>query len=67
MYPKHHLYPAHLPGALHPAGHIDCVPPDVILRLASPDHPGHHGAPGNTNAEREHLTQESYFQRWSEN
>lgn len=30
------------PGAVHPTGHVDRVSPDVVLRPASPDHPGHH-------------------------
>lgn len=30
-------------GAVHAAGHVHRVAPDVVLRLARPDHPGHHG------------------------
>lgn len=28
--------------AVHTTGHVDSVPPDVILGLLSPDHPCHH-------------------------
>ena len=31
-------------GAVHSAGHVDGVAPDIVLRLPSPDHPRHHGA-----------------------
>ena len=53
------LYPAHLPGGLHPAGHVDGVAPDVVLRLAAPHHARHHGAAGQTDPQGEHLTQET--------
>lgn len=33
-----------LPGALHPAGHVNGVAPDVILRLPRPDHSSYHRA-----------------------
>lgn len=33
-----------LPGALHPAGYVDCVAPDVVLRFPRPDHSGYHRA-----------------------
>ena len=49
------LYPAHLPSGLHPAGHIDGVAPDVVLRLAAPHHARHHRAPGQADSEGEHL------------
>lgn len=38
------LDPAGDAGAVHPTGHIHGVAPDVVLRPASPDHTGHHGA-----------------------
>ena len=30
------------PGGVHPAGHVDGVAPDVVLRLPRPDDPRHH-------------------------
>lgn len=30
-------------GAVHAAGHVHRIAPDVVLRLAGPDHPCHHG------------------------
>lgn len=33
-----------LPGALHPAGYIHCVAPDVILRFPRTDHSSYHWA-----------------------
>lgn len=33
-----------LPGALHPAGHVHRVAPDVVLRFPRPDHSGYHRA-----------------------
>ena len=33
-----------LPGALHPAGHVNGVAPDVILRLPRSDHSSYHRA-----------------------
>ena len=50
------LYPAHLPSGLHPAGHIDGVAPDVVLRLAAPHHARHHRASGQADSEGEHLS-----------
>lgn len=38
-----HLDLPELSGALHSAGHVDRVPPDVVLRLPRPDHPRDHG------------------------
>ena len=35
-------------GAVHPAGHIDGVAPDVILRLLSSNHTGYDRAMVNT-------------------
>lgn len=29
-------------GALHSAGHVDCVSPDVILRFSGPNHSSNH-------------------------
>lgn len=29
-------------SALHPAGNVDCVSPDVVLRLPGPDHSRNH-------------------------
>jgi len=39
-----YLYFAVLARAIHSAGHIDGVPPDVVLGLAGPYNPRHHGA-----------------------
>ena len=39
-----YLYFAHFARAVHPAGHVDSVPPDVVLRFPSPNDPGYHGA-----------------------
>lgn len=36
-----HLDAVRYPSAVHPAGHIHCIAPDVILRLASPNDPSH--------------------------
>lgn len=33
-----------LPCALHPAGYVDCVAPDVILRFPRPDYSSYHWA-----------------------
>ena len=41
------------PGGVHPAGHVDCVAPDVVLRLPGPDDPGHHGADVHPDPEHE--------------
>ena len=30
-------------GGVHPAGHVDGVPPDVVLGLLGSDDPGHDG------------------------
>ena len=38
------LYFPNDPGGVHPAGHIDGIAPDVILRLLGSDDPGHNGA-----------------------
>ena len=37
------LYFADDPSAIHPAGHVDGVAPDVVLRLLGPDDAGHYG------------------------
>lgn len=31
-------------GAVHAAGHVHCIAPDVVLRFAGPNHPSHYGA-----------------------
>ena len=36
-----HLYLPWYTGGLHPTGHVDCVPPYVILGLLSSNHPRH--------------------------
>lgn len=47
---------AELPSALHPAGHIHRVAPDVILWFPRPDHTSYHraviNACGNTTKRR---------------
>ena len=43
LYVAHLYFPYH-PGGVHPAGHIDGIAPDVILRLLGPDDPSHDGA-----------------------
>ena len=50
-----HLYPSHLPRGLHPAGHVDRVPPDVVLRLLRAHYPGHDAALVEAGAELEPL------------
>lgn len=39
-----HLDAVRHTGAVHAAGHVHRVAPDVVLRLACPDHPGHDGS-----------------------
>lgn len=39
-----HLDAVRYPSAVHTAGHIYCISPDVILRLASPNDPSHYGS-----------------------
>lgn len=37
-----YLYLSRYSRAVHPARHVDCVPPDVILRPSCPNHPCNH-------------------------
>lgn len=37
-----YLYFAGLPTTVHTTGHIDRVPPDVVLRFPRPDHSSYH-------------------------
>ena len=41
------------PSGVHPAGHVNSVAPDVVLRLPCPDDPSHHGADVHANPEHE--------------
>lgn len=41
---QYHLDPLWYTCAVHTARHVHRIPPDVVLRLPGPDHPGNHGA-----------------------
>ena len=41
------------PGGVHPAGHVDRVAPDVVLRLPGADDSGHDGADVDADPDRE--------------
>lgn len=43
-----YLYLSRYSSAVHPARHIDCVPPDVVLRSPCPNHPCNHWTHINT-------------------
>ena len=50
-----HLNLSHLSSGLHPAGNVDGVAPDVVLRLLCAHHAGHHAALVQASPELEPL------------
>lgn len=50
-----YLYPAHFPRRLHAAGHVDCVAPDVILRLLGTHNTGNDATVVETGTKAEPL------------